>query len=224
MNGSQDVDELQGDAVPEPSQADTAYRRLEEMIVTLALAPGSNVTEGALIEMTGLGRTPVREAVQRLAWEGFFAIRPRAGLRIAPMVQGDWMKIIDARRGVEALLARSAASNVTIAAAREFAAAASAMQSAVESGDVAAFLVADKLFDTALGRAADNDYAVRLAAPLQTHSRRYWFANTTSGSLAEAAEHHLDLITAILGEDPDMAEAEARRLMALLADMAMHAG
>src|SRR5690606_17199610 len=85
-----------------------AYRALERMIVTLELAPGGVATEGALIERVGLGRTPVREAIQRLAWEGLIEIRPRAGLGIAPLNAGDWVKVIDTRRGAEMVLARSA--------------------------------------------------------------------------------------------------------------------
>ena len=86
-----------------------AYRALERMIVTLELAPGSVTTEGALIERLGLGRTPVREAIQRLAWEGLLDVRPRAGLAIAPLHAGDWLRVLEARRGVEVILARSAA-------------------------------------------------------------------------------------------------------------------
>ncbi len=43
-----------------------AYRALERMIVTLELAPGAVVTERVLVERLSLGRTPVREAIQRL--------------------------------------------------------------------------------------------------------------------------------------------------------------
>src|SRR5690606_13001933 len=82
----------------EPAAA-RAYRMLERMIVTLELAPGSVQTEGALIERVGLGRTPVREAIQRLAWEGLIEIRPRAGLGIAPLHQSDWLRVLEARRG-----------------------------------------------------------------------------------------------------------------------------
>src|SRR5690554_240179 len=94
-----------------------AYRILERMIVTLELAPGSVVTEGALIARLGLGRTPVREATQRLAWEGLMEVRPRAGLAIAPLNPGDWLRVIEARAGVEAVLARSAACHATPAVA-----------------------------------------------------------------------------------------------------------
>lgn len=202
------------------SLAEQAYLLLEQQIVTLDLAPGMRITEAALIARTGMGRTPLREAVQRLAWEGLLTVRPRSGLEIAPLVDGDWLKIIEARRGVEAVMARGAAKAVSQPMAGDMAAVAQAMGEAMEAGDTRAFLSADKAFDTVLARAAGNPYAARLAAPLQTHSRRYWFANAGSDSLAEAAEHHVDLIDAILSGDGELAAAEATRLMALLQAMA----
>ena len=186
------------------------------MIVTLELLPGSVVTEGALIDRLGLGRTPVREAIQRLAWEGLVEVRPRAGLAIAPLHAGDWLRVIDARRSVELLLARSAARFVTRNAADLFHAAALAMQQAVMAGNVLAFLTADKALDEALALAADNPFAARVAAPLQTHSRRFWYRYNAETGLAESAEHHVALIRSILEGDEDGAAAEADRLMMLL--------
>ncbi|RVB34886.1 GntR family transcriptional regulator, partial [Mesorhizobium sp. M7A.F.Ca.CA.001.07.2.1] len=72
-------------SLPAEPAATRAYHVLEHMIVTLELAPASFVTEGALIDRLGLGRTPVREAIQRLAWEGLLDVRPRAGIAIAPL-------------------------------------------------------------------------------------------------------------------------------------------
>jgi DNA-binding GntR family transcriptional regulator len=186
------------------------------MIVTLELLPGSVVTEGALIDRLGLGRTPVREAIQRLAWEGLVEVRPRAGLAIASLHSGDWLRVIDARRGVELLLARSAARFVTRNAADLFHAAALAMQQAVIAADVLAFLKADKALDEALALAADNPFAARVAAPLQTHSRRFWYRYNAETGLAESAEHHVALIRSILEGDEEGAAAEADRLMILL--------
>jgi DNA-binding GntR family transcriptional regulator len=202
-------------ASPEPA-ATKAYRALEHMIVTLELAPSSFVTEGALIERLGLGRTPVREAIQRLAWEGLLDIRPRAGIAIAPLHPGDWLRVLDARRGVEVVLARSAARFVTREAADMFHDAALAMQKAVISGNVLAFIQADKALDEALAQAADNPFAARLAAPLQTHSRRFWFRYKADTGLAESAEHHVALIRSILDGDEEAAAKDAKRLMALL--------
>jgi DNA-binding GntR family transcriptional regulator len=193
-----------------------AYRVLEHMIVTLELAPASFVTEGALIDRLGLGRTPVREAIQRLAWEGLLDVRPRAGIAIAALHPGDWLRVLDARRGVEVVLARSAARFVTREAADLFHDAALAMQKAVISGNVLAFIQADKALDEALALAADNPFAARLAAPLQTHSRRFWFRYKADTGLAESAEHHIALISSILAGNEDAAAKDAKRLMALL--------
>ena len=55
------------------------------------------------------GRDSAREAIQRLAWEGLLEVRPRAGIAVAALHAGDWLRVIDARRGVEIVLARSAA-------------------------------------------------------------------------------------------------------------------
>ena len=59
---------------------DIAYSRLEEMIATLLLAPGEFLSEQVLAETVGLGRTPIREALQRLAREGLVTILPRRGV------------------------------------------------------------------------------------------------------------------------------------------------
>lgn len=193
-----------------------AYRTLERLIVTLELAPGSVATEGALIERIGVGRTPVREAIQRLAWEGLVEVRPRAGLGIAPLHPGDWLRVLDARRGIEVVLARSAARYVTRDAADRFHAAAVAMQKAVEASDVLGFLEADKALDEAMAAAADNPFAVRVAAPLQTHSRRFWFRYQAETGLGQSAEQHVRLIGSILEKNEKAAGEEADRLMTLL--------
>ena len=199
----------------EPATA-RAYRALERMIVTLELAPGSVATEGALIERVGLGRTPIREAIQRLAWEGLIEIRPRAGLGIAPLHAADWVKVVDTRRGAEMVLARSAARFATREATELFRDAALLMQKAVITGNVIAFLEADKSLDTAMSLAADNQFASRLVAPLQTHSRRFWFRYQSDTGLADAAERHLGIIRAVTEGDVAGAEAATGELMDLL--------
>jgi DNA-binding GntR family transcriptional regulator len=192
-----------------------AYRALERMIVTLDLAPGSVTTEGNLIALLGLGRTPVREAIQRLAWEGLVDIRPRAGIAIAPLHASDWLRVLEARKGVEVVLAKSAARFITKPMAEHFHAAALGMQKAVVQDDAGLYLDADKQLDEAMALAADNPFAARVAAPLQTHSRRFWYRYQSAG-LAEAAEHHVHVIRAVLDGNEAEAGSEMERLMALL--------
>src|ERR1043166_7236849 len=62
---------------------DRAYRELEEMIVTLQLSPGTVLSEQALAVRLKIGRTPIREALQRLARDGLVVIMPRRGIMVS---------------------------------------------------------------------------------------------------------------------------------------------
>src|SRR5690606_17456756 len=132
------------DAMPMPDRsirvAETAYNRLEHLIVTLKLAPGAITTEGFIIDLLQLGRTPVREAIQQLAWEGLMDVRPRAGVAIAPLNAGEWLKITDARHGLETVQAKSAARFVSASASSLFHFAAVNMQRSVVANDIDAYL------------------------------------------------------------------------------------
>lgn len=193
-----------------------AYLALETLIVTLDLEPGSMTTESGLIERVGLGRTPVREAIQRLAWEGFLIVRPRAGLQVAPLVPADWVKVIDARGGIETVLARSAAEALSPSAQRPFLEASEAMYAAAAANDDRAFLAADKSWDDAMALASPNPFAARVAAPLQTHSRRFWYRYRRGNGLKQAANRHIAIIEAVLRGDADGAAEAMDRLMAML--------
>ncbi|MFC6488166.1 GntR family transcriptional regulator [Nitratireductor sp. GCM10026969] len=196
--------------------AEKAYRTLERMLVTLELAPGSVTTEGQLIDRLGMGRTPVREAIQRLAWEGLMEVRPRAGIAVSPLNASDWLKVIEARRGIEVAMARAAARFITGDTAARFRDAAVQIQKAVVAGNIIAFLEADKNVDDTMAAAADNPFAARMAAPLQTHCRRFWYRYQSDSGLAYAAEQHVRLIRAVLDEDEKAAMREAEALMRLL--------
>lgn len=198
---------------PGESLAEQAYRILERMIVTLKLAPGTVATEGALIELTGMGRTPVREAIQRLSWEGLMEIRPRSGVVITSLDPKDIAKVLDTREGVECVLARDAARNAVPLHHERLQMASLAMKQAVDDENVEAFMDADKNFDTVLAAASANPFAARLAAPLQTHSRRFWFFLRSPGDLHHSAMAHTDLIQAIVSRDRDAAEKAATRLI-----------
>ena len=115
--------------------------------MTLELAPGSSVTEGTLIDRVGLGRTPVREAIQRLAWEGLMEIQPRVGIRIAPLDTGRLAARTQRAARCRDLLARSAARLITREFADSFRAALVAMHDAVFARNVIRFLEADKSLD-----------------------------------------------------------------------------
>lgn len=92
-------------------------------------------------------------------------VRARSGIAIAPIDPKDFIKVLDAREGVERVLARDAARFGSPRDYERLEAAAKAMRQAVPTEDVSLFLDADKAFDIVLGAAASNPYAARIVAP-----------------------------------------------------------
>src|ERR1700722_8971499 len=89
------------------------YRALEEEIVTLRIPPGTVVSEAILSRRLGVGRTPIREALQRLAREWLVVIMPRRGIGVSEIDPVRQLRLLEARREIERLLARSAARRAT---------------------------------------------------------------------------------------------------------------
>lgn len=198
---------------PVESHSHIAYLRLESLIVTLKLAPGSLVTEKQLIALAGLGRTPVREAIQKLEWQGLIEVRPRAGLQIAALEPAHRVMVLEARRRLEPLAARLMAAHITPAARAQLIECAKAMTECSVTGDQEGFLAADKMFDEIMEQTCPNPYVSQALSSLQTHSRRHWFADATPQSLTRSVDLHVPVIRALLQEDPDEAE---RHMVALI--------
>lgn len=203
------------------SLAQSAYRQLEEDIVTLKLKPGEAVTEARLTKELDMGRTPIREAIQRLSWEGLVTIRPRLGIVIADIHPGDFQRVLDTRHALEVLLAGSSA---RLASKDERAAlndCAGKMRAAAADNDVLAFLRHDKTFDEIVAGASCNPFAAKAVAPLQTLSRRFWFRYFRDSDLNASASCHLELMQAIESGDEKAAAEKADELMQYLRRQAM---
>ena len=89
--------------------SDQAYVALRDRLVTLAVAPGAPIDEDSLIRELGVGRTPVREAVRRLALEGLVAVYPRRGTFAAPINITSLSDVTDVRSQLEGHAAYRAA-------------------------------------------------------------------------------------------------------------------
>jgi DNA-binding GntR family transcriptional regulator len=193
-----------------------AYHGLEAMLVTQELAPGTLVSEAQLGERLGMGRTPIREAIQRLAWEGLLLIRPRHGILVTPIDPTDFSRVLAARYSLELLLTGAAAQNADDSARAALAACANEMTEAAETGQVRLYLALDKRFDEIVAAAAGNVFAARVVAPLQTLSRRFWFCYFANHDLQPAAKQHVALMRHISDGKVTEARQEAARLIAHL--------
>ena len=104
------VAEAQPGATPAlPSLAERAYAEMRDRIIRLELAPGAPIDEEALIAELGIGRTPVREAVKRLALESLVVVYPRRGTFVSEVQITDLAAISEVRVRLEGYAARLAA-------------------------------------------------------------------------------------------------------------------
>ncbi len=171
-------------AVSPDSLAERAYRLLEEKLVTLALPPGAMVSEGELIEMTGFGRTPVREAIQRLANQEFFDIVPRRGLLVTPVTRSNMLYILEARKPLERLIIYRASLNAKDAQRGDIAAIARGLT--ITHDRFEEFLKLDRELDELLDTCAGNPFAAAAVSPLRGHCRRLLFFHRQGMQLTDS--------------------------------------
>ena len=177
--------------------ADQAYRLLEDRIVRLELAPGARFTEQTLAAQIAMGRTPVREAIQRLVDDGLLLVFPRKGVMVTLIKPQDVIQALEVRLVLERMISANAARDADARQRQSLAALAKALMAAATARDVDGYMRADHAFDIELGRVSGNPFAVRAVAPLQTMARRAWFYFTRNVDLLPAAERHATLARAV---------------------------
>src|SRR6266404_1673466 len=112
-----------------------AYRQIEELIVTLRLKPGEILSEQSLAASIEIGRTPIREALQRLALEGLVVILPRKGILVSEINPHSQLRVLEARREIERLLSRVSAERATEEEKQRFLAIARGMEKAARTNN-----------------------------------------------------------------------------------------
>jgi DNA-binding GntR family transcriptional regulator len=193
-----------------PGLAEQALDRLEEMIVTLELAPGSMWSEGALANLTGFGRTPVREALKRLESQHLVRIVQRHGVQITEINVEQQLLLLETRRELERLVATRAARRRTSAEAARLQACALALREAGENGDVLAFFRAHVQAEGLALQAARNPFLATAIVPCHAMSRRFYYLHhRTAQDLKLACDHHADTMEAIVRGDEVQAAAAA---------------
>ncbi|MET0605890.1 MAG: GntR family transcriptional regulator [Beijerinckiaceae bacterium] len=207
----------QGEAEDEPPRRETlaerAYRILEDRIVTLKLEPGAWLTEQDLAARTGLGRTPVREALQRLIGDGLVQVFPRRGVLVPDINPIDVFLALDTRAALERLQARGAAKLAKPQERKQCLAYAIEMRGYDPGADVDRYMELDHACDLLLASAAANPFTLRALAPLLTSSRRAWYRFCRDQDLAPAAALHADLMEAVSDGDAEGAERAVSALI-----------
>ena len=199
---------------PNASLSERAYRRLEEMIVTLQLAPGAVVSETALSKRLGIGRTPIREALQQLARERLVVVLPRRGIMVSEINVRTQLRLLEARRELERLIAQRAARRASEAERVRFREVAESMEEAARKNDDIAFLRLDHEFNGLTLAASRNEFAAGAMTLMQGLARRFWYIHHKEvADLPLTARLHAEIARAIAAADEGSAGRASDKLI-----------
>ena len=191
-----------------------AYEKLEELIVTLKLKPGSSHNENNLQQLIGIGRTPVREALQRLSREGLVEILPRKGIKITEVgYEGGFLRV-ELARTLLALMARTGAVRATSEQKQAFADIATSFDRIAKTPELNLFMQVDKKMLNLLCEACHNEHICRAIALLAGEHRRIGYIHFKKhDDIAVYARMRASFATALTEGDPKGAEAIIHRRM-----------
>jgi DNA-binding GntR family transcriptional regulator len=181
--------------------ADRAYLAIRDQIVSLQLAPGALIHERWLMEELGFGRTPVREALRRLAQEQLVEVFPRRGMFVTNVDVRDLARISEVRLALEPEAARLAAERATEDERETLL----ELSDSIKRG--ADLMALDERIHRAIYAAAHNRLLEKTLAEYYVLALRIWMiALERAEDLEDAVEAHRDLIQAIALDIPDRAE------------------
>ena len=191
-----------------------AYEQLEELIVTLKLEPGSTCSETDLQQLIGIGRTPVREALQRLSREGLVEILPRKGIRITKVeFEGQFLRV-ELARTLLALMARTSAVRATPKQKHAFSDIAVAYDKVAQTPDLDSIMHLDKSMFELLCGACHNEHVCRATRLLVGENRRLRYIHFKKHADIPVFAHiRAELARALVRGDPEAAEAIVHRRM-----------
>jgi DNA-binding GntR family transcriptional regulator len=191
--------------------SDRAYAELRERIVTLRLAPGTVLREDELMTDLAIGRTPLREAVKRLALENLVAVQPRSGTYVTAVEASDIVYISEVRAELEGQAAELAARRLDGDARERIEALLDRIRASARDGDAAALMGLDESIHRRVWEAARNPYLTETLDRYFVLSLRIWYVVLDRvPTLGASVLDHARMLEAILAGDASRARALMR--------------
>ena len=179
------------------SLSNKAYEILEELLVTLKLEPSRIYSEKELMEISGVSRTPLREALLRLSSESLLTVIPRRGIEISNINMIDQLAMLETRRVLDTLLITRATKYATAYEKEKLQNLKISMSEAVAKDKADGYLRADKELDQTIASIARNEFAAHATAPLHVRSRRFWYYYKGVEDMYSCSALHVKMIDAI---------------------------
>lgn len=186
-----------------------AYSQILEWIIDGTLHPKEKLNDADLAQALGVSRTPIREALQILDFQGFVETYPGVGTQVTPVQTEDICEILPPLAVLQALATEMAASIISqekIDSLRELN---KKFAHAVETGDTYTALKIDEEFHQSIVDITDNPYISNAVSALQSHVRRLYFHNSII-IVPKSIEDHEAILRAFEKRDNKEASRIAR--------------
>lgn len=193
------------------TEADKAYLKIKDRIVTLDLLPGSVLRESQLMQELGLGRTPIREALMQLEAEKLVVVVPRRGMFVADISLTDLQQLYEIRAELEPLCAGLAAGRITPDQLELLRAWAGSYQLADKS-DKRTLMQLDRQFHHMLAEATANKFLLNEFEIFYNLSMRIWYLSLDRIRPEDIdLADHLDILAAVEKHDCELAARTMRQ-------------
>jgi len=197
------------------SLRDTAYDEIRKLIVTCELRPGQPLTVTDLAEALNIGRTPVIQAIDRLAVDGLVDVMPRKGIVVSPVSLDDFMEVIEMRMVNETAAVRWAAERASRAEIAMMEANLAAIWQAAKDRNIEEFISLDRDFHRLITQSASNRILGDVLSSLHDKALRFWFISLKAPDHnIRVCEQHAAVIEGIKSGNLDVAEKAMREHIA----------
>lgn len=201
------------------SLRDEAYEAIKQRIIMCLYRPGEALSEAAVSSTLGFGRTPVRQAFDRLMRDGLVEVMPRKGIMVRPISQDEIRDMVEVRLLNEGFCARLAAQRASAAdiAALEANVARGARASAID--DISTLMALDREFHGVISAAAGNPVLGEFLRNLHERAQRVWFVSLRAPEHHQrVVDQHAAIVDAIRSRDGAAAEDAVRAHIQSFAD------
>ena len=193
------------------SMRDAAYQSIKHRILTCALKPGEYVNEAQLCTMFGAGRTPVRQALERLRLESLVEVIPRKGVIVKSLSLDEVRQIIEVRLFSETYSARLAAERADAGEISQMKELLERARKVLADSNVTQMMLLDRDFHLMLSRATKNVVFSEILQKLHDRSLRFWVISLqTPHHHVRVWEEHSAIVDAVADHNLVGAEAAMR--------------
>ncbi|BEM84043.1 GntR family transcriptional regulator [Serratia marcescens] len=202
-----------------------AYRRFKQALVTLSYKPGEYLNTAQVMNDLDMGRTPINQAIHRLANEGLLQIIPRKGVMVSPLSMDDALELIEVRLANEMLCMRLASQKITERQITMLTELNRQIEAASQERDRVRMMTLDHEFHQELAQIAGNNMLADILSVLHARAQRFW-ASTLSreGHMREVIDEHRAIIAALAAQDSAAAAAAAQAHILSFRSALLHDG